>query len=485
MNLSDPAAERAVIAGVYQYGKDVFLEISENITVNSFTIDLNQVIFTCLSYILHNDIDTKLDMHLILSSANELKIIGQLESEPTYLQKSLSLYVEPKTVIKSAKKLQKLEITRNLDNECKIIRDDLKKVDGSESISKILSIAENRIIDFSNSLSGNNEQSIINIGDEIEEYVQYLYDNPTEKIGISTGYPVTDLLIGKGMRRKSMTVLAARPGIGKTSLGDNIGLNITQNDHFPCLILDTEMDKLSHYARLLAALSGISIDNIESGKFREKVSWHNKVKEAAAKIKANGYQYVNIAGKDFGEVIAIMRRWVIKDVGYDSDGRTNDCCVIYDYLKLMDMEGLNNSNLAEHQLLGFQSTQLTNFAQKYDVPILAFIQLNRDGITKNTSDAIAQSDRVLWFAATLGIFKEKTLEEIDLDGIENGNRKLYLIKTRFGRGLDESNYINMTFKKDIGKITEGKLASEIKKNKKKEKTQGFESEAQTNVKTDQ
>jgi hypothetical protein len=41
MILCDPAAERAVLAGVYNYGESAYLDIADIIQESSFTIDSN------------------------------------------------------------------------------------------------------------------------------------------------------------------------------------------------------------------------------------------------------------------------------------------------------------------------------------------------------------------------------------------------------------------------------------------------------------
>ena len=46
------------------------------------------------------------------------------------------------------------------------------------------------------------------------------------------------------------------------------------------------------------------------------------------------------------------------------------------------------NNIQEYQALGFQITSLHNLCVKLDIPCLSFVQLNRDGITKESTDAV-------------------------------------------------------------------------------------------------
>ena len=106
-------------------------------------------------------------------------------------------------------------------------------------------------------------------------------------------------------------------------------------------------------------------------------------------------------------------------------------------------------------------TGLHNFALKYEIPILAFIQLNRDGITKESTDTASGSDRIIWLCSNFSIYKAKSDEEIAKDGPENGNRKLVPLIARHGEGLQDKDYINVNMIGKYGKLTEGKTAFEL------------------------
>ena len=155
-----------------------------------------------------------------------------------------------------------------------------------------------------------------------------------------------------------------------------------------------------------------------------------------------------------------MRRWLVKEVGLHESGTAKECLIIYDYLKLMDSQGLSK-DLKEYQLLGFMMTGLHNFAVRYKIPILAFIQLNKDGITRETTDTASGSDRIIWLCSNFTIFKEKSDEEVAEDGPNEGNRKLVPIVARHGPGMKGYDYINCTMKEWCAKITEGKTRGEL------------------------
>ena len=173
------------------------------------------------------------------------------------------------------------------------------------------------------------------------------------------------------------------------------------------------------------------------------------------------YTYASVAGAPFEQIMNIIKRWIMQDVGTDENGRTNECVVVYDYLKLMSSTSITN-NIQEYQALGFQITSLHNLAVKYDFPCLAFVQLNRDGITKESTDAVSGSDRLIWLCTSFSIFKAKSPEELAEDGPNAGNRKLVPIVARHGAGLDDGNYINMQMQGEYTRLTELKTRNEFR-----------------------
>ena len=302
------------------------------------------------------------------------------------------------------------------------------------------------------------------IGQDLNEYIEYLATNKIDQVGISTGFPIYDRAIGGGLRRSTVNVIAARPKTGKTLLSDNMGFYIAHKQNVPVLNMDTEMTKEDHLHRILAMMTEVEINQIETGKFADSIDQKEKILNAAKELADTKLFYKSIAGKSFEEQLSLMRRWIIKDVGLNDDGTAKDCVIFYDYLKLMDSAGISQ-DMKEYQVLGFMMTSLHNFATKYKVPIVAFIQLNRDGITKESTDTASGSDRIIWLCSNFTIFKRKSDEEIAEDGPSNGNRKLVPLISRHGGGLDDNDYINCHMKGWCAKITEGKTRLELLTNK--------------------
>lgn len=464
MILSDPSAERAVLAGICNYGEDAFLDVADIVQESSFTIDSNGLIFKCLKRLCESDTKTKIDIPSIYSVAQELNLSHVLakKEEAQHLRAVMDFPVSLENVRRFAAKIRKLEIARLLRQQLELAQEKILDVTGSEPISSIIGLAEDSIFNFT-SLLNDADGSPEVIGSNIDAYIKALEENKIDQVGIPTGFPIYDQAIGGGLRKGTINVIGARPKTGKTLLSDNMGKNIAKLG-IPVLNMDTEMNKEDHIHRILAMMTEIEINKIETGKFAESPDSKTKISQAVAELKQMNLYHKSIAGKPFEDQLAIMRRWLVKEVGLNDDGTAKDCVIFYDYLKLMDSAGISQ-DMKEYQVLGFMMTSLHNFAVRYKVPIVAFIQLNRDGITKESTDSASGSDRIIWLCSNFTIFKRKSDEEIAEDGPTNGNRKLLPLISRHGGGLDDNDYINCHMKGWCAKITEGKTRLEIVNNK--------------------
>ena len=469
--VSNTASEKAVISGIMRHGIDAYVDVQSLINEETFTVDHNKVIYKCLEKLLTTS--TKVDLTSILSSAKQLDLYEYIERAEVlkHIKHLMHYNVELENVRNHATKIRKLQFSREIQEELRTIYLELGQVDGDENISEILAVPENKIQNIALKYIREDRSTPQLIGKNLSEYVENLKKNEVKDPGISTGYPTFDKAIGGGLRRQCVDLIGARAKAGKSTIADNIALSVA-NREIPVLVLDTEMNTEDHWNRLLANISDIPINDISSSRFTDTEDKIEKVDDAAQKLKATPFHYINISGRPFEETLSITRRWLLKEVGYDENGRMKDCLIIYDYLKLMSSESINN-NVAEFQALGFQITQLHNFCVEFDVPCLSFVQLNRDGITKETEDAVSGSDRLIWLCTSFSIFKHKTEEEIAADGgaTVGGNRKLIPVVSRHGPGL-ENGYICMNMLGEVSKIEELGTIREVQR-RRLERDEGY------------
>lgn len=453
--------ERAVLSGLAQYGQDGYIEVQDIIHVEDFVNSENKIIWRCLEHtIQHHE---KIDIPSLMASASSINLYEALntKSQTEYIRSIFNMPIELDNIRVHAKKLNKLTLIRESQKTHKEAYENLGRLQGEETIDEILSVSESPIFNLIQKLNNERKDRPEQIATEAQEKIQYLIDNPVEMAGIPTPWKRFNAAIGGGIRNGGVTLIAARPKTGKSTLAKEMGIHVSSKVKIPVLMLDTEMRIDEQLHRCLAGLCRIPINDIETGKFGQNPEHIEKVKKAVTFLESLPLQFQSVAGKNFEEILSIIRRWITKEVGFDENGNTNPCLVIYDYFKLQSMEDLNKG-LAEYQLMGFQIAALTDFAKVYDFPCLAFVQTNKDGISKETSGVVAQSDRLLWTALALCIFKRKDSGELAETG-QFGNMKMIPIEARFGPALEEGDYINMMMYKEISYIEEGQTKFEASK----------------------
>mgnify|MGYP001187920699 CR=1 FL=1 len=456
--LLDVGSERAVLAGLLQHGVDAYVSVSDFITADSFGNVNNQVIYKVIDGIISDD--QEIDIPSILSKAEQLNLSDSINTpqEISYIRTLLMFPTKRENILKFAMQVKKFEFARNIRKLTSKVHKDIQDVTGNESINDVIQILEEPVTNFLREDDGGENPE--KIGEGVEEYVKFLEENQCDIIGVPTGFSRYDEAIGGGLRRKCVDLVSARPKVGKSVFADNVALNVSSSG-VPVLVLDTEMSKEDHLNRLIANISGVPINEVATGKFTEDSMKNEKVQMAVEKLSTIPYSYVSVAGKPFEQILNIIKRWIVQEVKTDETGKTNDCVVVYDYLKLMSSSSINN-NLQEYQALGFQITSLHNLCVKLDIPCLSFVQLNRDGITKESTDAVSGSDRLIWLCTSFSIFKSKSAEELAEDGPQAGNRKLVPIVSRHGAGMDDGDYINMQMQGAHAKLLELRTRNEFK-----------------------
>ncbi len=457
--LKDLGAERAVLAGVCQHGNDAYVDVSDIVNTGQFSDAVNQAIYRSLEFLFARDETIKPDYVSILSAARGAGVEEILSTKDAtqYLRAIFNTNIALSNVRKMAAIVSRMSISRMLCMSLDEAKAEIHKITGREPISQIFGIAENKLNALADQLCKDDENAQL-IGVGLGEWLQDRIDNPVNATGISSGYSTYDAAIGGGFRRKTVNMIGARPKTGKTALVDNIALHVASKLNIPVINLDTEMDNTQHWTRLLAMIAGVPIHEIETGRFAKDNRKLASIRKAEHILESIPYHYLCVNGLPFEDILVKLRRWVKSSVGY-TNGITNDCLVIYDYMKLTESSQLGS--MQEYQALGFNMMSLHNFTVKYDVPCLSFIQLNREGATLESAETASGSDRIIWLCSNFSIYKKKETNEISTDGVENGNRKLIPIVARHGPCLDDGDYISFRFRGEYCQIEEAGTRNKI------------------------
>lgn len=455
--VSDIHYERALLACLCQFGLDAYSEI-EYLDQKCFSDQSNSILFDILKNVIESG--SKPDIATILSRSNELGF-GKIFEKPEEISYLRSLFNFPALLYNTStygSKLKKINIINDLNEVVKNIQNDLSNLRGDESIEHILNIAENPINNISSKIYNHENNQPIQICDDIENYVYEVLNDPLRFVGLQTGFDAYDYAIGGGLRRAGVDVVAGRPKSGKSSIGLQIALNLASVG-IPVLIVDTEMNITGQKNRVIANQSNVDINEFTSGQVQNNNNNLKKIIDTSRKINKYPLYHINVSGKDFKSICSIMRNWIKKHVGRDSNGKTNDCLIVYDYLKLTTSDDIGR-NMQEYQALGFQMTELYNFMVKYDSSCLAFVQLNREL-------DVSQSDRIKWLCTSFSKFLNKSDEEMADDqsmGVRNPyNRKIEVEVCRFGPGTEFGNYINVRMQGKYCKVDPGPTRNELQR----------------------
>lgn len=481
-NFSDAPLERALLAGIIKGGFDSYVDISDILDISTFTVDSNQAIYRIIKNVYESDNEAHLDFPLILSKAKDLGIAEffQQNGEKEYLERIFSFPTDPNNVFKFAAKLRKTQVAKLHYEEHIKAAKRLENLTGAETYEEILTISNGDIESLVDKLDGDNNTPMI-LSEGVDEWLANIEKNPDTLPGISTGFKRLDLIIGGGLHIPSVNVVVGRPGSGKTQWGGNFAINISSRDQ-DVLILDTEMDDTQLKNRILAYLSRETCDDIKFGRVFKNSFKKKRVAAAAEKFKNLPISWMSVKGKPIQQTIQIIKRWNARRPNKDKPP-----VVIYDYIKVMS-EGEISNNKSESMILGIIATELHNCMAKIGGACVTFAQMNRLGLKGQDTDVVFGSDKILQYVDTLMMYKAKG--EADIDGedeavdLESGSHKLYFAKVRNGGGVDPNDYLNIIFEKEYATLKEGKLFSEIKKEKRERKRREAENQDDDDVSFD-
>lgn len=182
--------------------------------------------------------------------------------------------------------------------------------------------------------------------------------------GVATGFTDLDKVL-LGMRGGSLNIVAARPGVGKTSFALSLASNAAKAG-VTVMFFSLEMSGSEIATRLLCAEACISSENVRSGNILDDM-WEPLV-QASERLNALDFIIDDTAGTNVVEIRTKARRAL--------HGKER-ALVIVDYLQLINPVGRNkNDSIAT--AVGEISRSLKVLAKDLNVPVIALSQLNRD-----------------------------------------------------------------------------------------------------------
>ena len=360
MQVHDQEAEQIVLGTLLQ-DSGSFGEISEVLKAQDFYYYSHRMIYESIS----DEIDkgSYPDVVLVISNLKEKNILEKVGSR-SYLTQIVNLgsVVSAPTY---AKKVKDLALRRNLFNNLKEIE---KVIDNpSISLEELLSKMESALFHIADRHSEYKIRHVRELNDEFTEYLKKIKASEGGITGIATHYKGLDQITA-GLKEGQLVVLAARPGIGKTTLALNIAQNITLRSKLPVLIFSLEMANLELLLRLVCADSYLESSKIQRGYINQKEM--NEIYRSCSRLYASQLYMDDSPTLTSWELKQRARRLASN---LKTQGKKLSL-IIVDYLQLMtEATRFENRQLEVSNI----SRTLKAIAKELGVPVLAVSQMNR------------------------------------------------------------------------------------------------------------
>ena len=324
-----------------------------------FYLDQNREIFETIfgmfTYAMPIDPVTVLD---------QMKVRGvyKPDSSPQYIRELMRVTPTAANVLKYAAIVRDQALLRNVIQVCEETRE--AAASGLGEAGEILDLCEKRIYAL-------RQDRIVGGLVPVGQVVQTVYSNLSDLAasgqpipGIPTGFRDLDRRI-MGMNKGDFILVAARPGMGKTSIGLNIALNAAKGSGKTVAIFSLEMSREQLVTRFLSSEGLIPLGNLLTGNLSPD-EWR-RLGHACNVLGSTSIYLNDNPTLTVAEMNAQCRR--LKNLGL----------VMIDYLQLMQASGSDHSwsNESRTQVVSDISRMMKIMAKELNVPVLCLSQLSR------------------------------------------------------------------------------------------------------------
>lgn len=351
-------AEEAVL-GACLIDSNAYLEISAFLRADDFFLLKHSLLWSALSAI-HERGEAVDDLTVIeeLRGRAQLEEIGGpafivrlINNTPTSLNGETYARIVERGAIRRRLLAAASEIAQAAQDESADIHEVMAKAESTLFGVTERSINRRELVPMSMALS------------EYYERIEAQYAHRGEPVGVPTGFGDLDKLLG-GMQRSDLIIIAARPGVGKTSLMLSMARNAAKFGNARVAIFSLEMSSEQLVQRMVSSETGINSQKLRTGDLSDD-EWR-KLTLAAGSLGS-----LNIFLDDTPALTPLQMRTkcrrLQREHGLD--------LVIVDYLQLMNSGMTKNDNRVQE--ISFISRNLKELARELNVPLLSAAQLSR------------------------------------------------------------------------------------------------------------
>ena len=235
--------------------------------------------------------------------------------------------------------------------------------EGIGTASDTLDAAEQKIFAVRRGQSAQDMVPISRVLPDVLERLGEMTESQDHMPGLSSGFSAVDAKI-TGLNKSDLLLLAARPGMGKTSFALNIALNVARSSRKTVAVFSLEMSAEQLVTRILSGEALVENYRLRTGNLRE-TDWQ-KIAAAASVLNQLDIRVDDNPMLSAADMNAKCRR--LDNLGL----------VVIDYLQLMTSAG-DKSNRGENrqQVVSDISRMMKIMAKELNVPVICLSQLSR------------------------------------------------------------------------------------------------------------
>lgn len=367
----DLDTERAVLSGII-LANDVLVDVQESLKAKDFFLPAHQDIFSAIQKLHFANIPIDLTtLSAKLREEGNLEKIGGL----TYLSELLSVPSSSLHATEYAKIVNDLAARRSI---LEAAQNCIGLALSTGDTRTIASQVEKVIFAATQAKQSN---SMVKLGDMLpimmEEYERRA-DNQGQSIGVNTGFKDLDRMMA-GFRPGQFIVLAARPGVGKTSLACNIMYHSAIKEGHNVLFFSLEMSRNEVIDRMISFVSGVDASKLRTGNLSSDD--FQELFHAAEQLGGSSIFIDDRSMVTPHDILGQARR-LTSQLNVQKEKSKVDF-IIVDYIQIMSAGGGYENRAREVAAI---TGGLKAIAKEMGVPVLALSQLNRDG-SKRTGES--------------------------------------------------------------------------------------------------
>ena len=354
-------AEQSVLGAIISQ-PSVLSDVIELIKPEYFYNEQHKALYSIMLQM--NSMSLPVDIVTVLNEAEKQHIFESPAEGRRYLAEIGNMLPSTANIQSYCKIVADKYFLRSLSYVAKTILDDVQS--GEQDAQLRLDAAEQKIYDIR---QGKDVRGLVPLSEAIAEAYDRLgkISGPDKEkyVGARTGFTLLDS-ITSGLNKSDLIIIAARPGMGKTSFAMNIATNVARRAEKEVVTFNLEMSKEQLATRILSTEALVESNTLRNG----RISGDDWVKLAtsAGYLSTLPLYIDDTASMTVQQMKAKLRR--TRNLGL----------VIIDYLQLMESTSRSDNRVT---VISEITRQLKVMAKELNVPVILLSQLSRAVESRN------------------------------------------------------------------------------------------------------